>query len=61
MAKDLTSLRGIDELAEEAPDQMFGYYSRAPRPGLRAANTDRPRVVSELDAAGAIPAGRHVA
>lgn len=40
--------------ADEAIEQMFGYFTRDPRQPAEAANTNRARVISELDAAGAI-------
>ncbi|AUH34885.1 hypothetical protein [Paracoccus tegillarcae] len=44
--------------ADEAVDQMFGYYSPDGQKGPRAANTNRAQVISELDAAGAILAAK---
>jgi hypothetical protein len=54
MSKDLTTSPRFDRLADEAIEQMFGYYSRETQFGLRAANDRGARVISELDAAGAI-------
>lgn len=64
MAKTLTSPQQIDgpaTLADDVIDQMFGYYSREPQRSLRPANDGPHRVISELDAAGAILAARRAA
>ncbi|WP_299839670.1 hypothetical protein [uncultured Paracoccus sp.] len=60
MAKHMTASPRTDRLADEAIDQMFGYYSRETQFLLRAAN-DGNRVISELDAAGAILAAKRAA
>lgn len=62
MAKDLQSPQDIPaELAEEALEQMFGYYSRETGSKHRAIHNGPPRVISELDAAGAILAAKRAA
>lgn len=57
MAKDLTSPA---TLADQALEQMFGYYGRQTETTRRPAN-DSNRVISELDAAGAILAAKRAA
>lgn len=64
MSKDLKSLRVTQipaALADEALDQMFGYYHRDPGLRLDPANDSGHRVISELDAAAAILAAKRVA
>ncbi|TRW98219.1 hypothetical protein FNJ84_05390 [Paracoccus sp. M683] len=64
MANDLKSPRKTANPttpAEDAIEQMFGYYSRDTRSAVRAANDSGARVISELDAAGAILAAKRVA
>lgn len=63
MAKDLKSppeVKAATTLADQAIEQMFGYYARQPEAAPNAAN-DGTRVISELDAAGAILAAKRVA
>lgn len=60
MAKDLMSPHETQAQADEALDQMFGYYARETRrPAV--ANDPSNRVISELDAAAAILAARRAA